>query len=51
MYWISFRRDLAPGQRECERAVDDLQQLYQEVDRAIINVDTLRKTDKSLQVR
>ena len=41
---------MAPGQRECERAIQDLRILFQEVDKAITNVETLRKTDKSLQV-
>lgn len=46
-----MNRELAPGQRECERAVNELRSLYQEVDRAITNVETLHKTDKSLQVQ
>lgn len=46
----SFRRELAPGQRECDRAIGELRVLFQEVDKALTNVETLRKTDKSLQV-
>lgn len=41
---------MAPGQRECDKAIHDLRTLYSEVDKAITNVETLRKTDKSLQV-
>ena len=43
-------RDLAPGQRECERAIEDLRGLYHEVDKAITNVELIHRTDKSLQV-
>ncbi|CAF2824008.1 unnamed protein product [Rotaria sp. Silwood2] len=42
-------KEMTPGQQECERAVDELRNLFQEVDKAIINVDSLRKADKSLQ--
>lgn len=42
---------MAPGQRECDRAIEELRILYQEVDKALTNVETLRKTDKSLQVK
>ncbi|CAF4735686.1 unnamed protein product [Rotaria sp. Silwood1] len=42
-------KEMAPGQRECERAIQDLRTLFQEVDKAITNVESLRKTDKSLQ--
>ena len=45
-----FRREMAPGQRECDRAIGELRVLFQEVDKALTNVETLRKTDKSLQV-
>ena len=41
---------MAPGQRECDRAIGELRMLYQEVDKSLTNVETLRKTDKSLQV-
>jgi hypothetical protein len=43
-------REMTPGQQECERAVEELRKLFQQVDKAIMNVDSLRKTDKSLQV-
>ena len=42
---------MAPGQRECDRAIAELRVLYQEVDKALTNVESLRKTDKSLQVQ
>ncbi|CAF4681847.1 unnamed protein product [Rotaria sp. Silwood1] len=42
-------KEMTPGQQECERAVEELRKLFQEVDKAIINVDSLRKADKSLQ--
>ncbi|CAF1003447.1 unnamed protein product [Rotaria sordida] len=42
-------KEMTPGQQECERAVEELRKLFQEVDKAIINVDSLRKGDKSLQ--
>jgi hypothetical protein len=42
---------MAPGQRECDRAIEELRILFQEVDKALTNVETLRKTDKSLQVK
>ncbi|CAF4072990.1 unnamed protein product, partial [Rotaria sp. Silwood2] len=42
-------KEMAPGQRECERAIQELRTLFQEVDKAISNVESLRKTDKSLQ--
>jgi hypothetical protein len=42
---------MTPGQQECERAVEELRKLFQQVDKAIMNVDSLRKTDKSIQVR
>ncbi|UJR28105.1 hypothetical protein I4U23_009360 [Adineta vaga] len=42
-------KEMAPGQRECDRAIEDLRKLFQEVDTAITNIDILRKTDKSLQ--
>ncbi|CAF1156243.1 unnamed protein product [Adineta steineri] len=42
-------KELTPGQHECERAVEELRRLFQEIDKAIMNVDSLRKTDKSLQ--
>lgn len=45
-----FGREMAPGQRECDRAIDELRVLYQEVDKSLTNIETLRKTDKSLQV-
>jgi hypothetical protein len=41
---------MTPGQQECERAVEELRKLFQQVDKAIMNVDSLRKTDKSIQV-
>jgi hypothetical protein len=41
---------LAPGQRECDRAIEELRLLFQQVDKAITNVESLHKTDKSLQV-
>lgn len=41
---------MAPGQRECDRAIGELRVLFQEVDKALTNIETLRKTDKSLQV-
>lgn len=41
---------MAPGQRECDQAIGELRILFQEVDRALTNIETLRKTDKSLQV-
>ncbi|CAF4442196.1 unnamed protein product, partial [Adineta steineri] len=43
-------KELTPGQHQCERAVEELRRLFQEIDKAIMNVDSLRKTDKSLQV-
>ncbi|UJR21334.1 hypothetical protein I4U23_024428 [Adineta vaga] len=42
-------KELTPGQQECERAVEELRRLFQEIDKAIMNVDSLRKTDKSVQ--
>jgi hypothetical protein len=42
---------MAPGQRECDRAIEELRIIYQEVDKALTNVEALRKTDKSLQVK
>ena len=48
---IFFCRELTPGQQECERAVEELRRLFQEIDKAMMNVDSIRKTDKSLQVR
>lgn len=45
-----FNREMAPGQRECDRAIGELRKLFQEVDKSITNIDSLRKTDKSLQV-
>ena len=41
---------MTPGQNECERAVEELRKLFQEIDKAMMNVDSLRKTDKSIQV-
>ncbi len=41
---------MAPGQRECDRAIEELRILFQEVDKALTNVESLHKTDKSLQV-
>jgi hypothetical protein len=41
---------MTPGQDECERAVEELRKLFQEIDKAMMNVDSLRKTDKSIQV-
>ena len=41
---------MTPGQPECDRAVGELRKLFEEVDKAIMNVDSLRKTDKSHQV-
>jgi hypothetical protein len=41
---------MTPGQQECERVVEDLRKLFQEIDKAMMNVDSLRKTDKSIQV-
>ena len=41
---------MAPGQHECDRAIQELRTLFQEVDKALTNVESLRKTDKSLQV-
>jgi hypothetical protein len=49
--FLSFQnREMTPGQHECERAVEELRKLFQEIDKAIMNVDSLRKTEKSLQV-
>ncbi|CAF3354839.1 unnamed protein product [Rotaria socialis] len=42
-------KEMTPGQHECERAVEELRKLFQEVDTAIMNVDSLRKTDKSVE--
>ncbi|CAF1241967.1 unnamed protein product [Rotaria magnacalcarata] len=42
-------KEMAPGQRECDHAIQELRTLYSEVDKAFTNVETLRKTDKSLQ--
>ncbi|CAF0901956.1 unnamed protein product [Adineta ricciae] len=42
-------KEMAPGQRECDRAIGELRKLFQEVDKSITNIDSLRKTDKSLQ--
>ncbi|CAF0858226.1 unnamed protein product [Rotaria sordida] len=42
-------KEMAPGQRECERAIQELRTLFQEVDKSITNIESLRKTDKSLQ--
>jgi hypothetical protein len=41
---------MTPGQHECERAVEELRKIFQQVDKAIMNVDSLRKTDKPSQV-
>lgn len=41
---------MAPGQRECDRAIEELRILFQEVDKALTNIESLHKTDKSLQV-
>jgi hypothetical protein len=41
---------MTPGQQECEQAVEELRKLFQEIDKALMNVDSLRKTDKSAQV-
>ena len=41
---------MTPGQRECERAVEELRKMFQQVDKAIMSVESLRKTDKSSQV-
>ncbi|CAF4160464.1 unnamed protein product, partial [Rotaria magnacalcarata] len=37
-------KEMTPGQHECERAVEELRKLFQEVDKAIMNIDSLRKT-------
>jgi len=50
MNLIFFNREMAPGQRECDRAIEQLRIIFQEVDKALTNVESLRKTDKSLQV-
>ena len=44
-------REMTPGQQDCERAIEELRRLFQEVDKAIMNVDSLSKTNKSIQVR
>ncbi len=50
IWFYLLNRELAPGQRECDRAIEEVRILFQEVDKAITNVDSLHKTDKSLQV-
>ncbi len=47
---LFLNREMTPGQQECERAVEELRKLFQQVDKAIMNVDSLRKTEKSLPV-
>ena len=44
-------REMTPGQQDCEQAMEELRRLFQEVDKAIMNVDSLCKTNKSIQVR
>ena len=41
---------MTPGQHECERAVEELRKVFQQVDKAMMNVESLRKSDKSSQV-
>lgn len=41
---------MTPGQQDCERAVEELRKLFQEVDKSIMNLDSLRKADKPIQV-
>ena len=43
-------RELAPGQQECERAIEQLRKLFQDVDKAIMQVDAPPKPDRSPQV-
>lgn len=42
---------MTPGQHECERAVEELRKIFQQVDKAMMNVESLRRTDKSSQVK
>ena len=40
---------MTPGQQDCERAVEELRKLFQQIDRSIMNVDTLPKSTQSFQ--
>ncbi|CAF0836753.1 unnamed protein product, partial [Didymodactylos carnosus] len=42
-------KEMTPGSRECERAIEELRILFHNVDKAIMNIGSLPKTDKSLQ--
>ena len=41
---------MTPGQQECERTIEELRKVFQQVDKAMMNIDSLRKSDKSSQV-
>ncbi|CAF0840452.1 unnamed protein product [Didymodactylos carnosus] len=42
-------KEMAPGSRECEKAIEELRILFHDVDKAMMNIGSLPKTDKSLQ--
>jgi hypothetical protein len=46
----SINRDMTPGQQECERAIEQLRQLFQHVDHALTHVETVNKSEQSFEV-